>query len=110
MIEQISVTELKALMDAGDVRLVDVREKFEYDAGHVAGSEWIPMSLVPLRKDELTTGDPVYLICRTGNRSGQVAIWLHQQGIRSINVDGGIVAWQQLGFPTAQPSNERISR
>lgn len=95
MIEQISVTDLHAALPA---RLIDVREKFEYDAGHVPGAEWIPMSLVPLRESEFRTA-PTYVICRTGNRSGQVVLWLAQRGIHAINVDGGTEAWQRAGYP-----------
>ena len=80
------------------VRLIDVREKFEYDSGHVPGAEWIPMSLVPLRVEEFRAQQPAYVICRTGNRSGQVVMWLAQRGIQAINVDGGTEAWQRAGF------------
>ena len=41
MIEQIPVTELKALMDGGGAHVVDVREKWEYDGGHVPGAVWL---------------------------------------------------------------------
>jgi rhodanese-related sulfurtransferase len=109
VIEQISVTELKELMDTASPRMIDVREKWEFDAGHVPGAEWIPMSLVPLRKQEFTVNAPVYLVCRTGNRSGQVAMWLAHQGIRSINVAGGTEAWARLGYPIDTEQNaERI--
>jgi len=109
VIEQISVTDLKQLMDSGDPHMIDVREKWEFDAGHVPGADWIPMSLVPVRKQEFADSAPVYVLCRTGNRSGQVVMWLAQQGIRSINVHGGTEAWARQGYPisTAQ-TTERI--
>ncbi len=96
MIGQISVGELHAIMP---VPLIDVREKFEYDAGHVPGATWVPMSLVPLRTEEFSAQQPAYVICRTGNRSGQVVMWLAGRGIRAINVDGGTQAWQRAGYP-----------
>ena len=96
MIEQVSASELHTLMP---VPLIDVREKNEYDAGHVPGAAWIPMSLVPLRIEEFRTTQPTYVICRTGNRSGQVVMWLASRGIRAINVDGGTQAWQAAGLP-----------
>lgn len=99
MIEQISVTDLKALMDAGHTRVIDVREKWEYDNGHLPGAVWIPMSLVPLRRDEFAGGTPAYIVCRTGNRSGQVVMWLGGQGISAVNVAGGTEAWQRQGYP-----------
>ena len=109
MIEQISVSQLKELTDSAAPRMIDVREKWEFDAGHVPGAEWIPMSLVPLRKEEFTVNAPVYLLCRTGNRSGQVAMWLAHQGIRSINIAGGTEAWARLGYPIETPqTTERI--
>lgn len=109
MIEQITVTELKALMDSGNPRVVDVREQWEYDSGHVPGAEWIPMALVPLHKAQLQQSEPVYFVCRTGNRSGQVVMWLQQQGIRGINVHGGTQLWQQHGFPV-ETATERVTQ
>ena len=60
------------------------------------------MALVPLRVEEFRGGSPAYIICRTGNRSGQVVMWLARQGIEAINVHGGIVAWEQQGLPVTR--------
>ena len=100
MIDQISVADLKAALDSGSGRLIDVREQHEYDSGHIPGAVWIPMFVVPLRADEFKSTDPVYVVCRTGNRSGQVVTWLASQGISTINVNGGTQMWQHQGFPT----------
>jgi rhodanese-related sulfurtransferase len=110
MIEQISATELHTLQQAGSVTLIDVREQWEFDAGHVPGAEWIPMSLVPLRVDEFSARQPAYLICRTGNRSGQVCMYLAQRGIRAINIDGGTEAWQRAGLAIESRTSERTAR
>lgn len=99
MIAQVTIPELKAAMASGTAKVIDVREQWEYTDGHVEGSSWLPMSLVPVRVDEFRSETPVYVICRTGNRSGQVVMWLARQGIEAINVHGGIVAWQQSGLP-----------
>ncbi len=108
MIDQISVTDLKSAVDTGAARLIDVREQWEYDSGHIPGAQWIPMSLVPLRKDEFQHSSPVYVLCRTGNRSGQVVMWLAQQGIHAVNVHGGTEMWQRQGYPIdTTPAAER---
>lgn len=99
MIEQISVVDLKTALDNDSAHLIDVREKHEFDSGHVPGAVWIPMSLVPLRLDEFRAPGPVYVMCRSGNRSGQVVMWLANQGIQTINVAGGTTTWQNHGFP-----------
>jgi rhodanese-related sulfurtransferase len=99
MVQHASVQELRAAMDAGRAHVIDVREKYEFDAGHVAGAELIPMATIPLRVTEIPRDRDVYLICRSGARSWQVAAWLERQGITATNVEGGMGAWQWAGFP-----------
>ena len=99
MIDQISVADLKAALDSGIGHLIDVREQQEYDSGRIPGAQLIPMSVVGLRADEFKSSEPVYVVCRTGNRSSQVVIWLASQGIHTINVQGGTQMWQNLGLP-----------
>lgn len=98
-IEEADVADTAAALDAGAV-LVDVREHFEWRAGHARGAVHLPMMEVPARLDELPRDAPIYLICATGNRSGRVAEYLGQNGFaRPINVRGGTVAWRRAGLP-----------
>ncbi len=99
MIEHATVAELKAAMDAGTATVIDVREFFEYQAGHVPGAVHIPMHTIPVRLDEIPTTGEVYLICESGNRSWQVAAFLQQRGVRTVNVQGGTGNWRMAGFP-----------
>jgi rhodanese-related sulfurtransferase len=99
MIPNVTVTELKRAMDAGAARVVDVREDWEYSEAHVPGSTLVPMSSVPERTEVFTGDGPTFVICRSGNRSGHVVAWLVSQGIDVINVAGGIIEWQQQGYP-----------
>jgi rhodanese-related sulfurtransferase len=80
--------------------LVDVREPDEWASGHAPGAVHIPMREIPNRLGDLPRDEPLYLICRSGNRSARVAAYLRQEGFaRPINVAGGIVAWQRAGLP-----------
>ena len=98
-VEEADVADAAAAVDAGAL-LVDVREDFEWNAGHARGAVHVPMMQVPARVDELPRDAPIYLICATGNRSGRVAEYLTQNGFaRPINVRGGTVAWQRAGLP-----------
>ena len=99
MIPNVTVTELKRAIDAGVARVIDVREDWEYEEGHVAGSTLIPMATVPEHAQEFAGDDPAFVICRSGNRSGHVVAWLINNGIDAINVAGGIVEWQEQGYP-----------
>ncbi|MFD9813230.1 rhodanese-like domain-containing protein [Streptomyces sp. NPDC059080] len=83
--------------------LLDVREDDEWTAGHAEGALHLPMSDFVARYGELTEAAPadgkVYVICRSGGRSAQVAQYLIQQGIDAVNVAGGMQAWESAGRP-----------
>ncbi|MEU9118567.1 rhodanese-like domain-containing protein [Streptomyces sp. NPDC048506] len=85
--------------------LLDVRENDEWEAGHAEGALHIPMSEFVARYGELTEAAPeggkVYVLCRVGGRSAQVAQYLLQQGIEAVNVAGGMQAWEAAGRPVS---------
>ncbi len=98
--DTIDVNTANALRGRDDVVLIDVREQWEYDEGHIPGVELIPINEVPARMSEIPTDKMVVLTCRTGNRSGQVFDFLTQNGFDNVhNMEGGIVAWQAAGLP-----------
>jgi rhodanese-related sulfurtransferase len=105
MTESITVQDLAARINAGGLDLVDVREVHEYAAGHVPGARSIPMSVLPVRVDEIPKGSEVHLICQSGARSMQVAIWLENQGYSVVNVAGGTGTWVMAGGPVEQGMN-----
>ncbi|MFC4944841.1 rhodanese-like domain-containing protein [Pseudonocardia sp. GCM10023141] len=82
-----------------DATLLDVRENDEWAAGHAPDAHHIPMSELTARIGELPDADPLYVICRSGGRSGRVVAFLGQQGHSVINVDGGMQSWEALGRP-----------
>lgn len=77
--------------------LVDVREPDEWAAAHVQGAQLVPLAQVPDHVEQFSAMAPVYLICRSGNRSGRAAQWLRQQGVAAVNVAGGMQAWAARG-------------
>jgi len=93
-VPEVSVQELPA-----DAVILDVREDDEWAAGHVEGATHVPLGEVPARLGELPDADPLYVICRSGNRSGRAVAWLGQQGIETVNVAGGMRAWAASGRP-----------
>lgn len=90
----IEVTELPA-----DAVLIDVREPDEWAAGHAESATHVPLADVPARVGELPQGSPVYVVCRSGARSGRAVEWLQQQGVDAVNVSGGMRAWDAAGKP-----------
>lgn len=69
------------------------------------GALHIPMSEFVARYGELTEAAPgdgkVYVLCRVGGRSAQVAQYLIQQGVDAVNVAGGMQAWEAAGRPVS---------
>ncbi|MFC9893175.1 rhodanese-like domain-containing protein [Nocardia sp. NPDC127579] len=86
--------------EAGPI-LLDVREDDEWELGHAPGAIHIPMVDVPARIDELEFDVDLYVVCRQGGRSIEVARYLAHVGFDAIQVNGGMVAWQQQGRPLA---------
>lgn len=83
--------------------LLDVRESDEWASGHAEVALHIPISEFVARYGELTEAAPqdgrVHVICRSGGRSAQVTMYLVQQGIDAVNVDGGMQVWESAGRP-----------
>ena len=76
--------------------LIDVREVWEFNIGHIAGATHIPMNEVPSRIQELDETHPTVIICHHGMRSLQVVAYLERMGFDNLhNLDGGIDAWSR---------------
>jgi rhodanese-related sulfurtransferase len=89
-----------------DAVILDVREPEEWAAGHVEGATHVPLGEVPQRLGELPDADPLYVICRSGNRSGRAVAWLGQQGVETVNIAGGMRAWAAAGRPMVSDAGE----
>ena len=98
----VSVTDLHAAARAGAV-VIDVREPFEYREGHVEGSILVPLATVGARAGEFDKNEPIYVFCRSGNRSLQAANTLVAAGFTDVrNVQGGILAWNAARLPVTR--------
>lgn len=96
---EISVPETAALhQDAGgaDFLLIDIRESNELDISSIDGALHIPMGDIPGRINELDVDEDttIAILCRSGKRSLQVALYMQQQGLSGTrSVAGGINWW-----------------
>lgn len=91
------------LAETPDAYIVDVREVIEYHAGHLPGSQNLPMSQLPTRYRELPVDRRIYLVCEVGARSGQATQALEAGGWDVVNVLGGTQAWINAGYPLEKP-------
>lgn len=68
--------------------VVDVRERYEYEAGHLKGVRNVPLK--ELNQLSLANGTPVYVLCQSGKRSKQAYKILEKKGMIVIDVEGGM--------------------
>ena len=93
---KINAADAKAMMDENDAVIVlDVREQYEYDAGHIPGAVLLPLGTIEAAAAEaLPDKDAVLLVyCRSGNRSRTAANTLLELGYTQVYDFGGIIDW-----------------
>ena len=101
--DTVDVQTVASIKDREDVIVLDVREQWEYDEGHIPGVTLIPLGEVANRLAEIPTDKEVIVTCRSGNRSSQITDFLRQQGFDNVhNMDGGILAWEAAGYDVEQ--------
>jgi rhodanese-related sulfurtransferase len=105
----VTLDEARAAVDAGKALLIDVREPEEHAQGVAPGARLLPRSQLPQRLAEIPTdpSKPVYLICRSQNRSKALLQDLRQTGgYRHVRyVDGGMSGWAGRGWPLRLPGH-----
>lgn len=87
LFKQIAFMETYDLLKAG-AQIIDVREACEYNEGSIKGVVNIPMSEMRERLDELDKTKPVYVHCRTGERSYNMTLMLQEKGFDAKNIAG----------------------
>jgi rhodanese-related sulfurtransferase len=92
---EISAADAAALVAAGNARLIDVREPWEFATARIDGSVAMPMGDVPSRAHaELDPDERLVVLCHHGMRSMNVTVWLRNQGYEQAqSLRGGIDAW-----------------
>jgi rhodanese-related sulfurtransferase len=79
--------------------LLDVREDYEWDAGHVSSAVHIPLGLLADHIGELPSDRQVVVVCRSGVRSARAAAFLNASGYDAVNLAGGMQAWAAVDLP-----------
>lgn len=92
---------VKAMVDAGDAVLVDIREPHEWAEERIPGAVHMPMSALDLGTWPKPEGKTVVIYCAGGVRSAMVGDHLLSSGHASAtHMIGGIGLWRALGLPT----------
>lgn len=99
-VDKLSVAEAKNMIEKKGqegMTLIDVREPAEYEAGHIPGARFVPLSHLIDKMDELDLSRTAVTYCKRGPRSKSAAVLLKRHGAESVYyMDGGIDAWNGL--------------
>ena len=97
-IQILDLTTFKEAISIEKTQLVDVRTKLEYNAGHIENAvniDFFDRSNFTENFANFNREQPIYLYCRSGNRSQRTAKKLVQIGFKKIyDLKGGYKAWE----------------
>jgi hydroxyacylglutathione hydrolase len=91
----IDMAELERRRVLGGVRVLDVRGKAEYDAGHVPGALNVAHTRLLVRLAELPKDSPLLVHCNSGGRSAAAVSLLERHGYEVVNVDDRFSSYQE---------------
>ena len=90
--KSINAVEIKCL-DTGKVLLLDLRSREEFERNGIKGSVNVPFDQISSGLSKLPKDKPVYVLCRTGDLSEEVAEILEDRGYDVYNIEGGYAAY-----------------
>ena len=99
----LSPAEAKAKLDSDQVQLIDVREEWEYAAGHVPGARNLPLRTLLRQGRQDLTSDNLIFVCAVGERATVACEMAASLGFtRVYNIRGGTNGWIASGYPVAR--------
>jgi rhodanese-related sulfurtransferase len=107
-VRTITPQELREQLNRGRrIDLIDVRTPVEFREVHAEFARNIPLDRFDphalMRSRNGSSDEPLYVICRTGNRADQACRKLDAAGYGNIvNVEGGTLGWEQAGLPVVR--------
>ena len=101
MLPLMSPQDVKRKLEAGEIRLVDIREPDEVESLRIEGAEIAPLSVIRwAASPKAEEGKPVVFCCRSGRRTTEgSALLAEAAGGPAWQMEGGVNAWVQAGLP-----------
>ena len=96
MATEVSINDLESAIPQG-AYVIDVRESWEFENGHVPRAHHIALNTIPDNLDSIPRDAKLWLICQSGGRSMTAANYLEAQGFDVVSVAGGTGSWIGAG-------------
>jgi rhodanese-related sulfurtransferase len=103
-----SPQEVAELHAKGEIQLIDVRQRYEHEAGRIAGTQLIELAELAGRSAEIARDRPVVFYCRSGSRSAMASQAFRGAGYDAHNMTGGLLEWHGAGLPL-DPADGRVA-
>jgi rhodanese-related sulfurtransferase len=101
---EVTTEHTAAALADDSAQVIDVREGYERDTGHIAGTRHIELSRLPAEAETIDRDRPVIFHCHVGSRSLMAAQAFRQAGFHAWSMAGGMEVWEQEGRPVATGS------
>lgn len=101
----VSAQQLVSLVNSENAVIVDVRDKAEFDSGHIVDAINIPFASLENRADELEKfkEQPLVITCKMGQHSGSAGTLLKKKGFNNVSrLKGGIAEWRGQSLPVVK--------
>lgn len=83
--------ELENIFNQSNLKIIDVREVYEFESGHAKNALNIPLGAIPEKiRDFRKMGIPIVVYCRSGMRSARAVEFLKAQGIQDVFNGGSL--------------------
>jgi rhodanese-related sulfurtransferase len=97
--QEISPKRLVEVLHDDGWQVIDVREPYEREAGHLAGTRHVELTQLTAQAESIDRERPVVFYCRVGSRSTMATQAFRAAGYQAYNLTGGIVNWVAAGLP-----------
>ena len=100
----LKLDDVRKLMDEGGYDIVDVREDWEWNKGHVPGARHIVLNALLANPAAGKFRDKTIFVCLSGERSSVASEMAVALGVKDVvNFRGGTKAWKDAGLPLEMP-------
>ena len=102
--KDLKLEDVRKLMDEGGYDIVDVREDWEWNKGHVPGARHVVLNSVLANPAAAKFRDKTIFVCMSGERSSVASEMAVALGVKDVvNFRGGTKAWKDAGLPLEMP-------
>ncbi|MCA1644203.1 MAG: rhodanese-like domain-containing protein [Chloroflexi bacterium] len=97
---RLSPQDANARVASGELKIVDVRENWEFARDHIPNAKLTPLGQIISKPQDVIKSDNVIFVCEVGQRSAVAAEMAAALGMQHVfNLEGGMQAWRTAGLP-----------